>query len=167
MQAPSPSTGDFSEDDARAIVRELRQTPEFLASLFASASEEALQHRPDDGWSAVEIVWHLADHDAFERSRRFEAILTEENPTLPDDETRFRVAEANDQALAAAEALAFFQRERKLVLALLERLGPREWQRTGIHPHDGVRTLLQVADLRGHDREHCQQATAAIADAAA
>jgi hypothetical protein len=68
--------------------------------------------------AAVEVVAHLADHDAFERARRFEAVLTDETPALPDDETRFRVAGAGYQALPA-EALAFFARERALVVALL------------------------------------------------
>ena len=165
MHEPSQVPVGFAEDEARAIVRELRQTPEMFAKLFASQSEAALRHRPADGWSAVEIVWHLADHDAFERSRRFEAILAEENPVLPDDETRFRVAEAFAQPRSAPEVLAFFQRERARVVALLDGLGPRDWLRTGIHPRDGEVTLLQLADLRGHDREHFAQAGAAIAAA--
>ena len=165
MPEQSQHSAGFPADDARAIVRELRRAPEAFAQLFAPQSEETLHHRPEDGWSAVEIVGHLADHDAFERSRRFEAVLTAENPALPDDETRFRVAEESFQALSAAEAPDRFRRERNVFVALLADLGPRDWMRTGLHPRDGERTLLQLADLRGHDREHLEQARAAIVDA--
>ena len=167
MQEQPPVAVGFSEEAAQTIVRELRHTPDEFAALFASESEETLHRRPDGGWSAVEVVGHLADHDAFERTQRFEAILKEENPALPDDHTRLRVAEANYQALSAAQALDFFKQERNLVVALLEGLSPPEWTRAGIHPGDGERTLLQLADLRGHDRSHLEQARAAIAGASA
>jgi hypothetical protein len=167
MRELSQTPPTFSADEAQAIIRELRQTPDAFARLLASEREEILHHRPDGGWSAVEVVGHLAHHDAFERTQRFEAILASERPALPGDNTRFHVAEANYQARSAEEALAFFRRERALVVAFLERLPPRDWMRTGIHPHDGERTLLQLADLRGHDREHLEQARDAIADATA
>jgi hypothetical protein len=163
-QGSQPTPG-VPETDIHAMLRDLRDAPQAFAALFAQVSEDALHHRAADGWSAVEVIGHLADHDAFERTRRFAAILKQATPTLPDDETRFHVAKANYHALAAAEALAWFTRERKAVVALLEKLGPREWMRTGIHPRDGERSLLQLADLRGHDREHFEQARAAIASA--
>lgn len=165
MQGSSnPPTG-YSHNDVQALLRELRDMPQELAMLFAAESEETLHHHSEDDWSAVEIVAHLADHDAFERSQRFEVILSEDNPELPGDDTRFEVARSNYQALSGEEALDFFRRERSLTVALLERLCPDDWMRTGIHPNDGECTLLHIADLRGHDREHFNQVVAIIAGA--
>src|SRR5699024_7632092 len=60
------------------ILRELRETPIAFADLFAPEREEALHHHADAEWSAVAIVCHMADHDRFERTQRFEAVLSEE-----------------------------------------------------------------------------------------
>jgi hypothetical protein len=149
-----------------ALIDELRGAPEAFATLFAPESEETLHHRPAEGeWSAVEVVCHLADLDAFNRTQRFNAILMEENPALPAYEPDARVSEANYQALSATDALDLLKRERDLITTLLETLRPHELARTGLHPRDGERTLLQMADLRNHDRIHLEQATAAIASA--
>jgi len=151
-----------------ALIRELRDTPEAFAALFAPESEETLHHRPAEGeWSAVEVVCHIADLDAFNRTQRFNAVLIEENPTLPAYEPGqdARVTEANYQALSAADALDFLKRERDLITTLLETLRPHELARKGLHPRMGERTLLQLVDMRSHDRTHLDQAAAAIAAA--
>lgn len=166
MQETSSTAPGASENEAAAVIRELRDAPEAYAMLFAPESEETLHHRPAEGeWSAVEVVGHLADLDAFNRTQRFNAILMEENPALPAYEPDARVAEANYQALSATDALDLFKRERDLITALLETLRPHELARTGMHPRDGQRTLRQLADMRNHDRMHLDQVTAAIAAA--
>jgi hypothetical protein len=148
------------------LISELRAAPEEFAILFAPESEETLHHRPAEGeWSAVEVVCHVADLDTFNRTQRFNAILIEENPELPAYEPDARVADANYQALSANDALDLLKRERDLITTLLETLRPHELARTGLHPRDGERTLLQMADLRNHDRTHLAQAAAAIASA--
>src|SRR5260370_19975671 len=89
------------------LIRELRDAPEAFATLCAPESEETLHHRPAEGeWSAIEVVCHVADFDAFNRTQRFNAILMEENPDLPAFEPDARVAAANYQALSGTDALA-------------------------------------------------------------
>ncbi|HEY7907801.1 MAG TPA: DinB family protein [Thermomicrobiales bacterium] len=164
MQETSPTAPGASKHEAETMINELRDAPEAFAMLFAPESEETLHHRPAEGeWSAVEIVCHVADLDAFNRTQRFNAILMEENPELPTYEPDARVTEANYQALSATDALEFFKRERDLITALLEGLRPHELARTGVHPSRGELTLLQMADMRNHDRTHLDQVTAAIA----
>ncbi len=150
----------------QAMIDELRAAPEAYAMLFAPESEEALHHQPAAGeWSAVQVVAHLADLDAFNRTQRFNAILMEDNPALPAYEPDARMEQGNYQALSATDALDLFKRERDLITSLLEGLRPHEMARTGMHPRDGQRTLQQMADLRKHDRMHLDQASAAIASA--
>ncbi len=167
MQEMSRTTpGPMENDEIKTIIKELHDAPDAFAALFAPETEETLHHRPAEGeWSAVEVVCHLADFDAFNRTERFNAILIEENPTLPAYEQDARVREANYQTLSGTDALDFLKRERDLITALLEGLRPHELARTGIHPRSGERTLLQMADLRNHDRTHLDQVTAAIASA--
>lgn len=159
------------DQEREAVLAELRDAPQAFALLFEREDEETLHHRPAPGeWSAVETVAHLGDLDAFNRTERFNVILdetlTEAPPTLPAYEPADeRVAAGNYQALSSTEALDFFKRERDLIVALLEGLRPHELARTGIHPKMGERTLLQLADLRVHDRNHLDQASAAIAAA--
>lgn len=161
MQEKPQSTPEM---DVATIISELRAAPEAYALLFAPENEETLHHRPADGeWSAIEVVCHLGDLDAFNRTERFNAVLMEENPELPVFEPDARVVAANYQALSAADALDFFKKERDLITSLLETLRPHELARTGVHPRLGQRTLLQLADMRNHDRTHLDQATTAIA----
>ncbi len=148
------------------VIKELHDAPDAFALLFAPESEETLHHRPADGeWSAVEIVAHIADLDAFNRTERFNAMLIEENPALPAYEPDARVMEANYQALTGTDALELMKRERDLITVLLEGLRPHELARTGVHPRYGERTLQQMADMRNHDRTHLDQVVAAIAAA--
>ncbi|MGI8855943.1 MAG: DinB family protein [Thermomicrobiales bacterium] len=164
MQETSPTAPGAAENEAATMINELRDAPEAYAMLFAPESEETLHHRPAEGeWSAVEVVCHVADLDAFNRTQRFNAILMEENPELPAYEPDARMAEANYQALSATDALEFMKRERDLITALLEGLRPHELARMGVHPRFGERTLLQMADMRNHDRTHLDQVIAAIA----
>jgi hypothetical protein len=166
MQERSPTAPGASGNEVETLIGELHDAPEAFAMIFAPESEETLHHRPAEGeWSAVEVVCHLADLDAFNRTQRFNAILMEDTPELPNYEPDARMTEANYQALSVADALEFFKRERDLITALLEGLRPHELARTGIHPRFGERTLLQMADMRNHDRTHLDQATAAIAAA--
>jgi len=165
MQEMSPTApGAMGNTEIETIIKELHDAPEAFTMLFAPESEETLHHRPVEGeWSAVEIVSHLADLDAFNRTERFNAILIEENPALPAYEPDARVMEANYQALTSADALSFLKRERELITVLLEGLRPHELARTGVHPQYGERALLQMADMRNHDRTHLDQVAAAIA----
>ncbi len=164
MQETSPTAPGAAKNEAATIINELRDAPEAYAMIFAPESEETLHHRPAEGeWSAVEVVCHVADLDAFNRTQRFNAVLMEENPELPAYEPDARMAEANYQALSVTDALEFMKRERDLITALLEGLRPHELARTGVHPRFGERTLLQMADMRNHDRTHLDQVIAAIA----
>lgn len=165
MQEMSPTApGAMENNEMETVISELRDAPEAFAMLFAPESEETLHHRPAEGeWSAVEIVAHLADLDAFNRTERFNAILIEENPALPAYEPDARVMEANYQALTGTDAISFLKRERELITVLLEGLRSHELARTGVHPQYGERTLRQMADMRNHDRTHLDQVAAAIA----
>ena len=166
MQETSPTAPGAAGNETETMINELRDAPEAFAMLFGPESEETLHHRPAEGeWSAVEIVCHVADLDAFNRTERFNAILMEENPELPAYEPDARMTEANYQTLSATDALDFMKRERDLITALLEGLRPHELARMGTHPSRGELPLSQMADMRNHDRTHLDQVIAAIASA--
>lgn len=155
-----------TEAQVQELLDGLRAVHDLYAALLAPESDAALHHRPAAGeWSAIEVVCHIADLDMFDRTERFNAILMEDNPTLPAYEPDARIAAANYQAFSATEALDLLKQERDLVLALFEGLRPHEWARTGVHPRFGERTLFQLADTRNHDQMHTEQARTAIGSA--
>lgn len=156
-----------TEAQVQELLAGLRTVHGSYAALLTPESDATLHHRPATGeWSAIEVTCHIADLDMFNRTERFNAILMEDNPTLPAYEPADEhVTAANYQALSAMEALDLLKQERDLILALLEGLRPHEWVRTGIHPRLGERTLFQLADMRNHDQMHAEQARAAIASA--
>jgi len=62
------------------------------------------------------------------------------------------------------EALAAFARRRGETALLLERLGPGEWQRGGLHPARGRITIADYAvALASHDANHLAQLHRALA----
>ena len=136
-----------------------------VEAAVAGASDEELDRRPaDDGWTAREVVHHLADMETvgYLRLRR---MIVEEVPVLdgPDD---MAYASRLHYDRPIARSLAVVRAVREASLELLERLGDGEWTRTAIHPklspYDVDEWLRIYAE---HAHAHADQIRAAIARA--
>ena len=161
----------------------LERTPGEVARTIAGARADALASRPDPrSWSATEIVCHLRDVEELFQIR-FHTILAIEEPTIlalgatPGDLLAWRIGGPIGHPLDpdrwaverqyirndAHEALAALQRRRSEVVTLLSALSPAEWQRGGIHPSRGRRTLVEwVSSLAAHDDNHLDQLRRAV-----
>jgi hypothetical protein len=125
-------------------------------------TDEELDREPDDGWTARQVVHHLADSEsmAYIRLRR---LIAEDDPLIqgydePDWARRLHYDRPIEPSLAVLRAV------RQGSLQLLESLDPAEWARSGTHSESGeysVERWLQI--YAAHPREHADQIRAARA----
>jgi hypothetical protein len=158
MSDPSPPSSPAE------LVAELRRTTGQLASLLGELPEDRLAGAPGaSGWSAAEVVAHLAHFEVL-AGARIRMVLTLERPPLAafdQDDFNRRFADL----LPLEAALALFDLNRGVNCDLLSRLEAADWDRVGLHHVRGEETLSKtVAMLARHDREHLEQMRAAASD---
>jgi hypothetical protein len=89
-------------------------------------------YRPG-GWSARQVVHHLAD-SCVNGYTRFRLALTEDEPTIkPYDENRWAVLPDARKA-PLDPSLALFEGATTRLVLLLKSLGPKDWSRRFYHP---------------------------------
>lgn len=105
-------------------------------------------------WNATQILGHLFDVDVV-YGFRWRMCLTENNPTYPgyNEKEWSRLARPPAQQLMEA-----FTALRNANAALMDHMGPEDWQRGGVHGEQGgedVRKMLNK--IAGHDLAHLNQ----------
>jgi hypothetical protein len=107
---------------------------------------------PDGGWSARQVVHHLADSEAtaYVRLRR---LIAEDGPIiLGYDEPEYARRLHYDRPIRTS--LAVLEAVRAASLELLESLTPAEWERRGTHSESGsysVDAWLRIYAAHSHD----------------
>jgi hypothetical protein len=128
----------------------------FLHEQFASLEpEETRVPGPNDQFSPVEQVWHLADLEREGFGARIRRLREEPNPHLPDfDGTK--VARARRyRELALVAGLREFEAARAANLAILRALPGEAWIRQGTLEGVGPISLCDLpALMRQHDEAH-------------
>jgi hypothetical protein len=157
------SAEEVTVDEAeRATLMETYRTgfDEARAAL-AGITEAQLDHRPaDGGWTAREVVHHLADSEAmaYIRLRR---LIAEDEPVIASyDEPEWARRLHYDRPIEPS--LAVLGAVRTASLQLLEQLTPAEWGRRGTHSESGpygVDDWLRIYAAHSHD--HANQIRAA------
>ncbi len=112
--------------------------------------------RPEaDRFSLREVVAHLVDFDTVTRER-FERIIREDNPELPDwDPT---VAAAHYSARDPQHGMEHLLLSRQELAQWLEGLSEPEWKRRGSRPRVGEFSVEEgTALFLGHDSYHLIQ----------
>ncbi len=147
-----------AEAEIREVLSDLAGGPAALARLVNRAPDATWDFRDPTqaGWTAREIVAHLADLEFnLHWTARVARILAEDGPTLCPAEPDWRALEHRHRHQDPRVALGAYTLARKHMVARLAALPPEAWERVGIHPDSGRRTLLDVA--RGfvrHERRH-------------
>lgn len=123
------------------------------------------QNDAPNGWSALEVLCHVADFDEF-FCHRVQMMLAEEYPQLPAyDHEALAVERAYNQQDKDA-VYARFVESRARFVALFESLNDEQWDRAGVHPESGHFTVLDaLMQVGSHDTLHLEQMMRIIADA--
>ena len=155
-----PAPMEFAEWERH--LEALESTPLAVAALLEGFDADAFRRRPAEGkWSAADVLAHLADSDGVVFGPRLERLLREESPAIDwvDLPARAGAAPPADPR----ELLATWRRTRDELVARLERCGPAEWVRRGIHALRGPYSLTDmVRDWVDHDLSHERQMERAL-----
>jgi len=151
----------MDSDDRAARLARLRSGYDDVVTALADIEPTELD-RPQrsGGWTARQIVHHLADSEAtaYVRLRR---LLAEDEPVIAGyDEPEWARRLHYDRPIEPS--LAVVRSVREASLQLLEALSPDEWQRSGSHVESGpysVDRWLQIYSEHAHD--HASQIRAA------
>jgi hypothetical protein len=133
---------------------------EIEAALDAITDAELDRPAPDGGWTARQVVHHLADSEAnaFIRLRR---LIAEDEPQIIGyDEPEYARRLHYDRPIGAS--LAVVRAVRAASLELLEALTPAEWERRGTHSEAGAYSVDDWLRIyASHPHDHAGQVRAA------
>src|SRR5215212_7157439 len=143
----------MTPDERAELLERYRTGAAEIDAALGGISEPELDGRPPGAgeWSPREIVHHLADSEsmAYIRLRR---LIAEDDPLIQGyDEPEWARRLHYDRPIEPS--LAVFGAVRSASLALLERLTPNEWRRSGTHSESGpygVETWLGIYASHGH-----------------
>ena len=154
-------------DDRAALLRRYVEgahiVREAVDGLTDAQLDQPAADDPLDGWTARQIVHHLADSE-MTSAIRLRRLLAEDAPVIAAyDENAFarrlhyddRPIDASLDALAAARATS---------AQILERLTDEEWERAGTHEESGryaVDDWLRI--YAAHAADHAEQIRRAVA----
>jgi hypothetical protein len=132
-----------------------------LEAALANITDAELDHpAPDGGWTARQVVHHLADSEAtaYVRLRR---LIAEDDPLIQGyDEPEYARRLHYDRPIASS--LAVLRGVRAASLDLLESLTAAEWQRTGTHAESGAYSVDRWLEIyAAHSHDHAAQIRAA------
>lgn len=142
------------------LVSSLEHFPVALRALVAPWPREALRRRPDvGGWSALEILGHLADEEELDFRVRLELTLAgndEWPPIAPEQWATERKYNGADPGAT----LARFEEKRRENVSWLRGLEAPDWSAEHRHPKFGsMRAGELLAAWAAHDLLHLRQIT--------
>ncbi len=147
--------------DRAALLDRFRTGYAEVEAAVAGISDAELDHPPPDGgWTARQVVHHLADSEgtAYVRLRR---LIAEDDPVIVGyDEPEYARRLHYDRPIASS--LAVLRAVRESSLSLLESLTPAEWERSGSHSESGPYSVDRWLEIyASHAHDHAAQIRAA------
>jgi hypothetical protein len=138
------------------LMASLNNMPEYLREMFASlTSEQARIPGPDESFSPVEQVWHLADLEREGFGVRIQRLLSEDEPHLPDFAGAKIAAERGYRSLSLEEGIGAFMKARRENIAALQTIGSQMWSRSGVQEGVGSVSLCDMPIfMLQHDSAH-------------
>jgi hypothetical protein len=144
--------------DYTEAVAQFRQGSSALQTALQGASAEETAFVPAPGkWNIKQLVRHVADTEIVV-GMRMRQIVAEDSPTLiPFDQDKW-AAHLGYENADALDSLARFLSLREDTTRLLESLPAEAFNRTGVHPERGTKSLLEWVQLFGrHVFTHADQ----------
>ena len=130
---------------------------EYLEDAFSTLTvEQARVPGPDDSFSPVEQVWHLADLEREGFALRIDRLARGGSPHLPDFDGAAIAEARNYRALSLADGLASFRASRARNVAALRAVASAEtWAKGGTQEGVGRVSLCDMPSFMAqHDAAH-------------
>ena len=146
------------EQDARAeLVEHYKQGTRVFAEALEGITDTELDARSGpQGWTAREVVHHMADSE-MTSAIRLRRLIAEDNPTIVGyDQETFATRLYYDRPIASSlEALRW---ARVSTAEILDRLTEDEWIRAGTHSESGAYSVLRWLEIYAeHAVKHAAQ----------
>ena len=139
-------------------------TPAVLRALVGTLSDAAVNAAGAEGWSARDVVAHLASVQRQSNIQRVRLMLDHDNPAIPNINEEQVLNTSGFRTRPVAEVLDVFERERAEALTMLRALTPDDLTRRGQHSVAGeVRIIDIVHHVAYHDMLHIGQVAALLA----
>ncbi len=138
------------------LLASLNNMPEYLREIFAGLTpDQARTPGPDESFSPVEQVWHLADLEREGFGARIQRLLSELDPHLPDFDGTKIAAERSYRSLSLEEGILAFTEARRKNIAALPAIESTMWSRSGVQEGVGNVSLCDIPDfMLQHDSAH-------------
>ena len=146
--------------EIRTQLDTLKATPARLKAALKGVPRKTLLFVPAPGkWSILEIVCHLRDMERDAYLARYQRILAEHDPLLPDVDGDLYSIERDYRNASLGEVLRDWTRLRRENLKLLSRVKGDQWQRAGVHETAGRLTMADLLRRHavGNDEAHLGQ----------
>ena len=150
----------MEEKERREYLSTLKETPSQLKGSLAGVPKKLQQWNPAPGkWSIQQIICHMRDMEKDAYLTRYQRILEEDTPSLPDLDGDTLALERGYQELKLGEVVRDWKRARAESIKLLRRVKGAQWQRVGTHETDGPLTMEELLHRHavGNDRAHLNQ----------
>jgi DinB superfamily len=145
------------------LIARYEEGPDVVVSVVRELSEADLDRpAPDGGWTAREIVHHLADSE-MTSAIRLRRLLAEHEPTIQGYDEEAFARRLRYASRAVEPSLAAFRGARESTATLLRELGDEDFGRAGTHDESGfysVETWLEIYGSHAHD--HADQIRRAV-----
>jgi uncharacterized damage-inducible protein DinB len=145
---------DVTPDKRRDWIRQLDALPRDVRNALAELPPGGLDtpYR-DGGWTARQVVHHLADSHS-NAYTRIKLALTEDSPAIKTYEEQLW-AELPDSKADVASSLAILDGIHARLTIVLESLTAEQFARTALHPQWGQMTVDMLLQLYAwHSRHH-------------
>ncbi|MFN8526083.1 MAG: DinB family protein [Chloroflexota bacterium] len=147
----------MSPDQRARMIQRYRDGYTEVCRAIEGFTDAQLDARLDgDGWSARQVIHHLADGEATS-AIRLRRLIAEERPLIVAyDEAEFARRLYYDRPIASS--LALFKAARESTAEILERLTEEQWGRAGTHSESGAYSVQTWLELYvAHALEHAVQ----------
>jgi DinB family protein len=149
---------DVDEADRGELLGRYRAGADEVAAALAGITDAELDRVPpeDDGWTARQVVHHLADSEAMAYTR-LRRLVADDDPTIHGyDEPVWARRLHYDRPIEPS--LGVMRAVRASSLQLLESLTAEEWGRTGTHTESGPYSVeAWVRIYASHPQDHAEQ----------
>lgn len=144
------------------VLANLEAMPDFLVEVFSGLPQSELTvPGPDQAFSPVEHVWHLADLERQGFAIRIQRLRAGESPHLPDFDGDAVAREGNYKARSLEEGIAIFRAARSENIAAFRNLASAEWLNAGTQEGVGRVSLCDIpAMMAEHDESHRSEISA-------
>lgn len=147
------------------LIARYREGPVVVEEVVSGLGDEDLDHAPAaGGWSAREVIHHLADSE-MTSAVRLRTLLAEDSPVIRGYDQEEFARRLHYDSRSTGPSLAALRATRESTATILDRLTDEDWDRSGTHTESGrysVEMWLEIYASHAHD--HADQIARSVAE---